>query len=64
MSRETFVFILGLLVLALPYLGIPADWKRIAYTACGALLVVIGYSLRRSAFYRSLHRRGDNDARP
>jgi len=54
MSRESLVFILGAVVLLMPYLGVPADWKRIAYTVCGASLVVLGYSLRRSAFFRAV----------
>ena len=54
MSRESFVFILGLLVLLTPFLGVPTQWKTAGLAVIGALLMLIGYSLRRSAFLRSL----------
>lgn len=65
MSRESFVFLLGCLVFITPFLGVPSDWKKLVYIAAGALLMFIGYSLRRSAFLRSIEtaegeRRGDS----
>lgn len=56
MSRETLIFIIGMLLAVVPSLGIPSDWKHIFYIAAGVVLIVIGYSLRRSAFFRSIER--------
>lgn len=64
MSRESFVFLLGLFVFFAPFLGVPTQWKTIGLAVVGALLMIAGYSLRRSAFLRSLddgvgERKGD-----
>ncbi len=64
MSQESFVFILGLVVLATPLLGIPHDWKDTVVIVAGAILLIAGYRLRRAAYMRSLEtekgeRRGD-----
>lgn len=57
MSRESIVFTLGVLLLIIPKLGIPDDWKFYFYIIAGVILVVIGYSLRRSAYLRSIKQR-------
>jgi uncharacterized membrane protein len=54
MSREGIVVISGVLLTVVPYLGVPSDWKRTATVALGVLLIIVGYSLRRSAFLRSI----------
>jgi len=54
MSRESVVFFLGLVVLVVPYVGIPPDWKLYIYTAAGVCLMVVGYMLRHSAYIRSI----------
>lgn len=54
MSRESIVLFSGIIVTALPYLGIPTEWKRYGFAFCGILLIALGYSLRRSAFFRSI----------
>lgn len=54
MTRESLVFISGAFVLAIPYIGIPDDYKKIALAFLGGILIVLGYSLRRSAFFRSI----------
>ena len=54
MSRESLILVVGIIITATPYLGIPSDWKRIVYLALGIMLVLVGYSLRRSAFFRSI----------
>ena len=54
MSRESFVFILGLVVGATSFLGIPGEWKRWVFVIAGLLIAVIGYQLRRAAFFRSI----------
>ena len=54
MSRESIVLFLGLVVLSVPTLGIPADWKQYILMASGGILIVLGYLLRRSAYYRRI----------
>lgn len=56
MSRESIVFTLGILFLVIPNLGIPENWKFYFYMLAGVVLVVVGYSLRRSSFFRSIEK--------
>jgi uncharacterized membrane protein len=56
MSRESIVFTAGILLLVVPSLGIPESWKFYFYIASGVVLVVVGYSLRRSAYLRSIQK--------
>ncbi len=56
MSKESLVFTLGLLLLIVPHLGVPEDWKTYFLFAAGALLVLSGYSLRRAAYLRSIEK--------
>ncbi len=64
MSKETFVFILGIIVFFTPFLGLPGEYKEWILIVSGILLIVTGYRLRRAMFLRSLEhhsgeRRGD-----
>ncbi len=60
MSKETLVFISGILIFFVPFAGIPSEYKKWLLIAVGALLMSIGYSLRRSAFLQSLeHESGE-----
>lgn len=64
MSKETFVFILGIVVFFTPFLGLPGEYKEWILIVSGILLFVTGYRLRRAKFLRSLEhhsgeRRGD-----
>lgn len=54
MSRESIVFIIGLLLLVVPSLGIPDSWKFYFCIAVGVVLVIVGYSLRRASYIRSI----------
>lgn len=54
MSRESFIIILGLAVLFVPQLGIPSEWKQDILLGSGILLLLVGYSLRRSAYLRTI----------
>jgi hypothetical protein len=60
MSKETLVFILGAFLTVLPFLGLPELWKQYTVAAVGAVLVIIGYVLRR-ALYLSRIDRGDGE---
>jgi hypothetical protein len=54
MSRESIVFTLGILLLVIPSLGIPEAWKFYFFIGAGVILVFVGFSLRRSAYLRSI----------
>lgn len=56
MSRESIIFTLGILLLVIPHLGIPDTWKSYFFIGAGASLVVVGYSLRRAAYLRSIQK--------
>lgn len=56
MSRESLVFIVGLIVLFTPVLGIPSVWKSYILTAAGIALLLLGYFLRRASYYRRIDR--------
>lgn len=54
MSKETLVFFIGIILTLLPFLGIPEDWKQYAIATCGAFLILIGYMLRRVAYFNRI----------
>jgi len=54
MHRESVVFGIGIVLLIVPQLGIPSDWKRWCIFVSAVMLIWIGYSLRRSAYLRSI----------
>jgi uncharacterized membrane protein len=63
MSRESSVFLFGCIVFITPFLGIPREWKEWVCIILGALLMFLGYKLRRAAFLRSiLHESGQHRA--
>ncbi|MEK7639448.1 MAG: hypothetical protein AAB388_04780 [Patescibacteria group bacterium] len=50
MSRETTVFLLGMLLTIVPFLGIPLLWRQYLIVGIGIVLVLVGYALRRKVF--------------
>ncbi len=56
MSKETLVFVIGIFVFFVPFLGVPGEWKKWSLVAVGVLLMGVGYALRRNAFFQSLER--------
>lgn len=63
MSRESFIFLVGFIVFLIPFLGIPKEWRYWMLIGIGTLLMLVGYSLRRSAFLRSIeHESGERRA--
>lgn len=56
MSKETFVFVVGVFVFFVPFLGVPGEWKKWSLVVVGVLLMGVGYALRRNAFFQSLER--------
>lgn len=47
MTKETLVFFSGILLMIVPFLGIPESWRYGIIAFLGAALVLIGYGLRR-----------------
>lgn len=58
MTKGTAIFLLGLLVIILPTLGIPLVWKQIAFAVMGIIMLGIGYSLRRAQYLATLEHDG------
>lgn len=58
MSRESLIFILGLLVLISPFVGVPRSVKDIALIIIGVCIMFFGFVLRRAAFLRSIENSG------
>lgn len=50
LTKETLVFLCGLLLIVIPFLGVPEEWRYYAVTAMGVVLVFVGYELRRRIY--------------
>lgn len=50
MRKGSFVFLIGILLVLLPYLGIPNLWKQYATIISGVLLIFLGYAIRRAQY--------------
>lgn len=60
MSKETLVFLCGIMLTVLPFLGIPQTWRDYGVFGIGVLLIFIGYAMRRAVYLRSIDR-GDGE---
>lgn len=64
MSKETIVFFSGLLLILVPFIGIPATWRQFAVVGLGVILLLVGYALRRSVYFAKIDKgngeRGDD----
>ncbi len=58
MTKGTLVFLLGLVTIVLPSLGIPMIWKQVLFAVMGLVFVGIGYSIRRSQYLSTLENDG------
>ena len=56
MTRETLVFLFGIVLVVLPFLGVPELWKQYLVSSIGAILILVGYSLRRSLYLLKIDR--------
>ena len=54
MSRESLVFLTGFIVFIAAFAGFPREWEQIVFVVSGIVLMMVGYSLRRTAFFRSI----------
>lgn len=56
MTQELLVFISGLVLFLVPFLGIPTVWKLYIVSGIGLLLILIGYRLRYRRAIREMER--------
>ena len=56
MTKGTFVFLLGMLLVVVPYLGIPTSYKQYIYVGLGVILILVGYAIRRSRYLSDIDR--------
>jgi hypothetical protein len=56
MTRESVVFLTGIVLFLVPNLGIPEDWKYAIYIGLSIILMIVGYMLRHAAFIRRIER--------
>jgi hypothetical protein len=57
-SKETIVFISGILLIVVPFLGVPSAWRTYTIVVLGVLLVFVGYAQRRSVYLKQIEREG------
>ncbi len=61
MSKETLVFLFGIILTILPFVGIPLLWRQYTIFGIGIILILIGYILRRKVFLERIDR-GDGES--
>ena len=54
MHKETVVFLIGIILTLVPFLGVPESWKQYTIAIIGTLLILIGYLLRRGVYYSKI----------
>lgn len=54
MYKETIVFLIGITLTLLPFLGVPESWKQYSVAGIGIILILVGYLLRRSLYYSNI----------
>ena len=59
MTKGTAIFLIGLLLIIVPSLGIPLLWKHGIYVVSGVLLLALGYALRRRQYLELLNHDGE-----
>lgn len=52
MSRELSIILLGVAVVTIPYLGVPASWRTLLLVLAGLALIVIGFLMRSQGMAR------------
>jgi uncharacterized membrane protein len=64
MTKETLVFVLGIVLTLVPFLGIPEIYKQYLIVGAGVIFILIGYTLRRSLYFTKIDQgngeRGDD----
>jgi uncharacterized membrane protein len=54
MSKETLVFISGISLTIVPFLGVPESWRQYAILSLGVILILVGYFLRRNLYLNKI----------
>ncbi len=54
MRKGTLVFLCGIVLVIVPYLGIPTDWKLLTSTFLGVVLILAGYGIRREQYLQTI----------
>ena len=54
MTKETLVFIFGILLTVIPFLGVPEMWRQYSVLGIGVILILIGYVLRRRVYLNQI----------
>ncbi len=54
MSKETIVFLFGIFLTIIPFLGVPESWRQYAIFGIGIFLILIGYALRRAIYLKQI----------
>ena len=52
MSKQRAIFLLGIWVAILPFLGFPNFWRKMLFIITGLLLVYVSYTLKRKTIRR------------
>ena len=50
MSKETLIFLCGILLTIVPFLGVPEEWRQYTILGIGIILILVGYALRRVVY--------------
>ncbi len=50
--KENSVFVAGILLTIVPFLGVPEAWRQYTILGIGIALILIGYMLRRDVYLR------------
>ncbi|HVV39368.1 MAG TPA: hypothetical protein VHD31_03575 [Candidatus Paceibacterota bacterium] len=53
MSKEMTVIVLGIWLIAVPYLGVPGSWRTVIVIGTGIIVAGVGFFLRAEAIGRS-----------
>ena len=61
MKKETSLYLLGILVIILPYLGFPNNWRKFLFFVFGAIIIYIAYMYRREKKIREAKSDSSND---
>ncbi|MCD5381047.1 MAG: hypothetical protein LR008_00545 [Candidatus Pacebacteria bacterium] len=54
MTKETLVFIFGILLTIIPFLGVPELWRQYSIFGIGVVFVLVGYALRRGVYLKQI----------
>ena len=61
MKKETSLYLLGILVIILPYFGFPNNWRKFLFFVFGAIIIYIAYMYRREKKIREAKSNSSND---